>query len=569
MRVARAAGAPVLFVLLALVGHWPALAMLTTATQCSCEDLPQTDWFLVWTPWALAHGQNPFFSDHLLVPDGVNLAWNTLLPLPALLAWPVTAWLGPFAAHTLLAVVAFAGSALTMRWAVSRWVVDERARSAAGLLYGFSPYLVAQGTGHLNLSLVLLPPVVLRLLDDLLVRGRTRAGLWLGLVTLAQLLVTEEVLASTFVMCVLGAVVLLLQARPRVRVALSRLPGLLLAAVVLAAGAAWPLATQFGGEQRVTEPVQDVTQAAGDLLGLVVPTVHQWWGSDVALGWGANPSENGSYLGVPLLLALAALTWRVRRHRVARFALAMAVVAWLLSLGERVRVAGEVTDVPLPFALVHELPVLENLVPVRFSLYVVLFAALLLALGLDGLRVPRLRGRVVSGVLVAAVVLPLVPAWPYAHEATDTPAYFSSPSVERVAEGSVAVTYPVPRFPSTSPMAWQAVAGMRYRSVGGYVISPDARGRGTFVGGEITRLEKVFVAAQNGADLPDRPSPSLVSLLQLELRGLQAGSVLVGDHVAGAAEVVALLTAVLERPPDEVSGGVTAWYALPSGLVTR
>ena len=40
-------------------------------------------WFLRWTPYAIGQGLNPLFGGHLNVPDGVNLMWNTSLPLPA------------------------------------------------------------------------------------------------------------------------------------------------------------------------------------------------------------------------------------------------------------------------------------------------------------------------------------------------------------------------------------------------------------------------------------------------------------------------------------------------------
>jgi len=51
-------------------------------------------WFLRWTPYALLKGQNPLLGTHLNVPDGVNLMWNTSLPLPAALMTPVTELLG-------------------------------------------------------------------------------------------------------------------------------------------------------------------------------------------------------------------------------------------------------------------------------------------------------------------------------------------------------------------------------------------------------------------------------------------------------------------------------------------
>jgi hypothetical protein len=574
LRAARTAAAPIVYLVLAAVGHWPAVRDLSGTTPCNCEDAPQTDWFLAWTPWAVSQGRSPLFTDHIVVPDGVNLMWNTLLPLPGLLAWPVTALLGPVASHNLLAVLAFAGSATAMWWAVRRWAPWWPARFAAGLLYGFSPYLVAQGRGHLNLSLVLLPPLVLVLLDELLVRRRRRAvvvGALLGVVTAAQLLVTEEVLASTFVMCVAGLGVLLWQQRHRVSWAAVEhaLTGLVVAAAVLFQLTVWPLAEQFGGERVVLEPVQDTSPYAADLLGAVVPTVNQWLGTDATTGWAVNVSENGSYLGAGLLLLLVLVRVRLRHDPVVRWLAATAVVAWVLSLGEHLHVGGDRTDVPMPFLALSVLPVVENLSSPRFSLYVVLCAAALVAVGLDRAR-PWLRARTrrarvgrgaLASLVAAAVVVPLVPAWPYAFEPTRTPPYFTSDAVERVPEGSVAAVFPMARFPSTQAMLWQAEAGFRFRMLGGYAITPRGDGHGTFVGGR-TRVEEVFAAASAGRPLPTFVPRSLREVVSAELGRIGVRSWLVATGERGGPEMVAWTTLLLERGPDEVVGGVAAWYGI-------
>ena len=487
--------------------------------------------------------------------------WNTLLPLPGLLAWPVTATAGVLASHTLLAVLAFAGSATAMWWVAGRFVRWPWARFAAGLLYGFSPYLVAQGTGHLNLSLVALPPVVLLLAHELYVRQRLRAvvaGALLGLVAFAQMMTTLEVLASTFVVALLGTVVLAVQQRRHLSSARVRhaAVGLVTAAGLLSLLAAWPLSVLFGGPRAVLEPVQDASPYAADLLGTVVPTVHQALGTDATITWGGNDSENGSYLGAPLLVLLLVLAWRFRSVAVVRLAAVLGAVAWVLSLGERLHVAGSETQVPLPYALVAQLPVLHNMAAVRFSLYVVLCAALVLAVGLDRLHAEGRLRAAVAVPLAVLCALPLVPDWPYSYERARTPAWFTSDAVERVPEGSLALTYPVPRFPQSAPMLWQAQAGYRYRSVGGYLITPEPDGSGTFTGG-VTAWERVVGQAPAGR--LGAVAPQVRAALLLEMEQLGAASVLVAD-VAGADAVVRVVTDVLGRGPDEVRGGVSAWY---------
>ena len=559
----RSAAAPLTFLWLAALLHAGALVDLGRRTLCACADEPQTDWYLAWTPHAMATGQSPWTTDYLAVPDGVNLMWNTLMPLPGLILAPLTLLAGPMASHTVLAVLGFASSATAMWWVVRRWAPWWAARFAAGLLYGFSPYLLAQGSGHLNLELVALPPLVLLLADEILVRQQLRpvvAGLLLGAVGLAQLLTTEEVLASTFVTALVG--VLLLVVQQRTRLSRSRLghaaTGLGVAAGLLTVGGAWPLGVQFFGRGRVTAPVQNASPYAADLLGLVIPTVHQLLGITETSAWAVNESENGSYLGLPLVLALAFLAWRFRQIAVVRFAAVLALLVWVLSLGERLHMDGHRYDVPLPFDVVSKLPVLHNLAAVRLSLYVVLFAAVVLAVGLDRLHADGWlsRHRVAASVMALTCALPLVPSGLYHYEDARTPPYFTSGAVDRVPAGGLALTYPVPRFPGSAPMEWQAQSGFRYRSVGGYVITRGDGGGGTFAG-RVTVWERVVLPASSGATL-DVPPIVQLRLLQ-EMTSLKVRAVLVADR-PGAAQVVRLVEDLLSRPADERTGGVSAWY---------
>jgi hypothetical protein len=548
---------------LAVLLHAPALPGLSDKTLCSCGDQPQTDWYLAWTPYALLHGRTPWTTDYLSVPDGVNLMWNTLLPLPGLLLAPITLLVSPMASHTLLSVAAFAGSATAMWWVVRRWAPWQPARFVAGLLYGFSPYLVAQGAGHLNLELVLLPPVVLALADDILVRQRGRAwrsGLLLGLVALAQLLTAEEILASTFVVACIGVVVLAAQHRrllSRARLRHATL-GLVTSAALLTAAAAWPLYVQFFGPGRVTAPVQDASPYAADVLGFFVPGPHQLLGLSETSHWGVNDSENGSYLGLPLVMALGLLAWRYRSIAAVRFAAVLGAIAWALSLGERLHFAGSEYGVPLPFDLISQIPVLHNLAAVRLSLYVVLCAAIVVAVGLDRLHREGWlqRHRVPAAVLVATCLLPLLPAGWYDYVDAKTPPYFTSGAVDRIPDGALAYTYPVPRYPGSAPMEWQAQSGFRYRSLGGYVISRGSGGGGTFAG-NITVWERVVGQAAKGTRL-DVPPQVQRRLLQ-EMTGLHVRAVLVAD-VQGSEDVDRLVEALLGRPADEHTGGVSAWY---------
>jgi hypothetical protein len=159
-------------------------------------------------------------------------------------------------------------------------------------------------------------------------------------------------------------------------------------------------------------------------------------------------------------------------------------------------------------------------------------------------------------VLVATCALPLVPAGWYDYVDANTPLYFTSGAVNRIPDGGLAYTYPVPRYPGSAPMAWQAEADFRYRSLGGYVISRGSGGGGTFAG-DVTVWERVVGQAGRGTTL-EVPVQVQRRLLQ-EMTSLHVRAILVAD-VRGSSDVDRLVETLLGRPADEHTGGVSAWY---------
>ena len=49
-------------------------------------------WFIRWGLYAVIHGNSPFLTHHLNSPAGVNLMWNTAVPLASVVTAPVTSW---------------------------------------------------------------------------------------------------------------------------------------------------------------------------------------------------------------------------------------------------------------------------------------------------------------------------------------------------------------------------------------------------------------------------------------------------------------------------------------------
>src|SRR5271170_675164 len=117
-------------------------------------------WYFVWWPYALVHRLDPFFTDFIWAPKGINLAWTTAIPLPSFVCWPLTASLGPIAAYNVLCLITLPVDAwaafMLCRYICRAW----RPSLLGGYIFGFSAYTLGQQTcGHLNLTMVFLVPL--------------------------------------------------------------------------------------------------------------------------------------------------------------------------------------------------------------------------------------------------------------------------------------------------------------------------------------------------------------------------------------------------------------------------
>ena len=479
--------------------------------QCSCggdKDVIQTVWFLAWTPFALLHGHNLFLTNWLNYPVGVNLAQNTGMPLLGLVTAPLTLLVSPVASENLLRFLAFPLSAIAMYFVASRWLTSAPAAFVAGLLYGFSPYVVSQAEVHLNLSFVPLPPLIFYALYRLVILHTPspwRWGLVLGALGAAQYFISAEILATTGLVALL-ALVLLALSHPRTALACAprALLGLVVGGVLLSACIGYPAYLMARGPLHYVGPSQtSETVYNADLVGSVLPTSAQLVaprrlaavGSSLVAG-AANVDENGSYLSLPLLVLLAVAIIRYWRRRWLVFAALMAGLSFVLSLGTSLEVDGRSVTLPfeLPFEALRRLPFMNDLLPARLALYVSFFVALALALALDESlaarrRAPATLARAVAerprrirglapgfvALLALAALAALLPRWPYR---TETPRSLGehAAGLGAIPAGDVVLTYPYATPSTDAPMLWQALDSMRFKLIGGYALrrGPDA-----------------------------------------------------------------------------------------------
>lgn len=502
-------------------------------------DVALFTWFLTWD----AHPSLSLHAAALNVPDGVNVMWQTGMLLPGLLLAPLTRAAGAQVTYNLLLTL---GPALS---AASTYLVFRRVGCRGpgpvfgGLLYGFGPAMIAQAYGgHLQLTLAVLPPVLLLLAAQAFrgARRPVRTGVVLGLLAGAQFLIGAELLLIT----ALGGLVVAALLRPPWR----RLGAMLAGAVPAGAAiAGWPLAVLFFGPGSSHGNVQVAGHFQEDLAGLVVPTRLMLADplSAVTDRFPTGVQERTSYLGVALIglvVVLAVRQWADRRVRVATVA---AAVLTLLALGSDLRVAGLRTGLPLPWAIAERTPVLGNVLPSRFPLLVALAVGLLLALAVA--RWGRLG--VVFGTLA---LLPLIPAPLPVERVVPVPAYFAS----RPTGTLLVLPFPTPI--QTDAMRWQSAAGLSFRMPGGFFVGPGRTGQARF-GAVATETTALFGRVEQGVPAPVGAAEREAFRRDVARWGVH--EVVLGPCSARE-ELRSTVTALVGDPPEQ-RGGVDVW-PLPS-----
>jgi len=446
------------------------------------EDVDLLAWFMRYAATAVAHGHLPaLVTTAMNTPRGINVMWNVSFLLPGILLSPVTLLLGPQVSLTVALTLGFAGSAASLFWVLRRWGASIWSAALGGAVYGFSPALVDSAIGHYHMQFAVLPPLII---DAVLriVTGRGSPvlnGVWLGLLTAAQVFISEELLTLT---AVAGGLLVVVLAAGQPRSVARRARG---AALGLATGAGvalvicgYALWVQFHGpltehgspwitSNFTSHPANWVTPAGNMLF-------HTRAGAAAAASSSRLPEYLG-YLGWPLLVVLAAAAIRYWRDpRVRSTAVTWAVLE-LFSLGG--------TSAALPWHWLQGLPALSQVLPDRFAIVADGAAAAALAFSLDLARsaAPQTWGWQRRGWPFAVVMLALLPMIPRPLQAGATPPVPVGwqAAFARLGPDARVLVVPVPDSHTPEAMRWQSDTGEPASLMGGWFVGPSTDGQAT------------------------------------------------------------------------------------------
>jgi len=487
-------------------------------------------WFLWEFARAVVHGQNPFHTTLILYPIGANLAWATTDILGQIMALPFSLLLGPVLTYNLTLVLQLALGAFFARLLCQRVCGDAAAATIGGMIFGFSPFLLAHAWGHLSLVTTFpLPVYVLalgRLLDKEEPSWKDGALLGLGLALIALANYEYALIFSFFTLLILaidfGRAGMLM---------LKRLWMPLLTSAVVFLFCLAPIALMMLNDYGVTKPapLQNATSYSADLLSFFVPSLQQSllgrYVRELPEQFFVGPGgiEGVEFIGLAAGIFAVIGCWVARgnQRRWAGRAMVAGIVFALFSLGPVVHILGRPSSLLAPAAPFYKLGVMRFLrEPGRFSIVPILCVSLLASIGLaftlSKVQIQWKRSLLVC--VVGAIVLVEYLAYPFPSSSIVQPArYYVPPKTTqrctmppRVRDGAV-LTIPLDDWWHHNDAMWMQMRdGGRYSLIDGRV-SP-------YVPGEVWNgfIDKTpilsFLRAKTLGDRPERVEPPPGSL---------------------------------------------------------
>lgn len=425
------------YTLLAVLITWPVTATLANAVGgFAGRDSFQHVWLFWWFWEALLNqGQLPSTVTTIYFPQGAAHAVLWIHALVPLVGLPLTGLVGPTVTYNLLLLLSLSLTGLTGYLLCLELVRQPLAAFIGGLIFTFAPIRLGHtAAGHqLLVFSFALPLYTLALWLWLQRPTRRRAAL--NAVALFLVLISHPNFIGYFLLPI-TLVLLLAHWRRQGWFSGPQWRQLLLswlAAGLLFLPFAAPLAADLIDQNLGFLTPDDPGEHSADLLSLALPSPFHplWQGQPPALITrvldGERALEEGfNYLGIVTLILIGLALWR-RWSQVCLW-LGLGLLTMVLSLGPTLRLAGQDTGLPLPYALLTDWPFFSwSRTPDRLNMTTMLAVSIIAAAGAawlnEQVRTPGRQWAVTLG-LTALICLDYLPLWPFPIDAPPVSAYY-------------------------------------------------------------------------------------------------------------------------------------------------
>jgi len=432
------------------------------AVGVGLQDSRYFQWALTWTPWAVAHGVDPLHNGTVFPPTGLNLAWTTFIPGPALVLWPITSLFGALTSLNIAMAAAPALAAWGTYLVCNRLTGRFWPSVVGGYLFGFSAYFAGNMIGFANLLLIFPVPLLVylavRRVEGSLGPVAFVAGFSATLIGLFS--VSTELFCTAAIFLGIAFLLGVAFGRP-IRGDLLRMGALVLLSGVITTVLLLPYLIAVVSHAPSEPLFPSELMPAADVWNFVVPPPYeQIGGSTFATLLNDHiraPVLFGiAYVGIAIPVMLVGFAVTERRRRETWALLTFVALLTLLALGPVLRIGGAAHGY-LPVHWFAKIPIIQSAIPARFAAYSGLAIGIIAALWLA--RASGRAGWIRWGVVLLAAVM-LLPHAPQHSPPQVFPAFFSSDAVQQQI-GAGENVYPI-TVQRGDENVWQATSGYRF-----------------------------------------------------------------------------------------------------------
>jgi len=387
-------------------------------------------WGLKWGLYSIINGINPFVSFKELYPVGANLAWSAGNSFSAdFLFLPITSKFGAIFSYNLWVILSpalGAISALSLNYYITR---NYFSSFIGGYIFGFSSYEIGQLLGHLHLfgGIFLIPLLVL---ISLMFYQNKISKFWFLLFSSLFLLLMfgfglEIFTSFTLFAFIVVLIVFIIDKHNRKK--LTKFSKYAILSYIITIVILIPyLYYIYLGLPFVPKAFHSASVYSSDPLNYIIPTSITWLGgklfSPISTHFTGNFSEEGAYLGIPLIVILIIFINKCNNVIPKKILLWSLAIVFLCSLGPYLNILGHHT-LPLPWWIVDHIPIIANLLPTRFTLYVFLIVSIIASIVIN--KIQQKSAKYLLSIACLVFLFPNVPMYSKIIAKPKIPAFFT------------------------------------------------------------------------------------------------------------------------------------------------
>ncbi len=352
-------------------------------------------WHLWWVSETILRGANPFWTDLLFYPDGVQLYVQTLSAPNAIITLPVYLLLGPVASFNTVVLLGFALTGFGVFLLARRYSSGFWAPLVFGALVTLSPFHLGQlQNSHNNLFSMQWIPLymhALTLLDEHGGRWRIGYAAFVAVLVVFSDWYWAVICAMLTIMWMITQLIRTPDRWLRVRrYVLFAMSTMLLLAPFLAALITNRALLPLGREPRDEILEAYVRYSSADLFGLLFPNVYNpLWSAQVEqmLRPIAEPfAPSVWYVAAGWTLALFAIIGAWFEWKRVIHLMIVGACLWVIALGPTLFILGHESGIPMPYAWLDRIPLFGAArKPALFVTPVLVIMGILAAMGLNAL----------------------------------------------------------------------------------------------------------------------------------------------------------------------------------------